>query len=1237
MRVALEPNSRITLPVGSGNQEYIIDGAIGSGATCIVYSAHRHDAAGHRRDVRIKECYPYDAGIARNGSMLLWNDSAEQSVMLDCFRNAYQKLSEMQNTQGLRNSTAHVFDLCEANGTLYSVMDVTEGKTFDNDIGCSLHDCLKTTLALTRAVEKYHANGYLHLDIKPGNFLVIPETRELLVLFDVDTVTAQEDIRTGKVTNISFSKNWAAPEQMQGKIHKLCPATDLYAIGTILFERVFARPVSSEDMGIFARWDYDKSLCASENPKIRQLLTEIFHKTLSANIRNRYQSANELAAALEETIRVVDKGTPYLLTTAPTSHINFVGRREELQRISNTFKNGKKCIFLQGFGGIGKTELAKKYVETYADSYDHIVFLRYSEKQRSIKSLLLDNIQIANYEDDRNDNEAERRKKRLEKTRELLNPSVLIILDNYDVEILDDEFMELLDWNATWLVTTRSDFSYLGGQTMQIPVAQMAFSDLLEIFRRESRQQVNEKQAAALEKLFAQFDNYTMVVTLLAKQVYATGLTVEELCGNEDIYEYEEKLVSAKDAAVTQNTLLGHLQRVFNMAALSDDQQEALRTAWMMRDANEITKQFYKKYSGLSLNPLNSLISLGWLQYDDSAITFHPVIEQLVERTLKPTCQNCPSLYQAFLQRLSALRKAIDADDSMAYSHETENLFRLYVFLIDTDEQTDENLLQLSLCLLDLYEQYEVPEFMWFSGWENQAYFYPKILRALSFAKSEIAEENTVIDGKQIYDQPLTLYAANLCCDFCRMQLENLEHPDCTDEMVDNVVAVYGASLWAIVWHEVHQQEKPSIRRQVKALMNLGGNSGISNSIFMQSGSICENGNYHDGLECDYIRGIVPHRNERYWTLFVSMHLALGVYFDSVLNVEKHTKQYQEYNQALNRMYAEILRAGIGYDHFYDFYDVPEEKAKELFAAGAIWTAEKHFNHAEGIEYFDENDTLAYFAEVVQTLQSAKHPFYLYKLLLNYDFRISDELKEMLIEWNIGKQIAEDVKMSNIQKRHLAEFAIKNCNEGSAPNLQQHCFERILKCKSTPQTTKYGIYNAIASKFIFHVGDFLCESVADGGSVGEYYLYHKYYPMREKTPNTLALLADAMYEHLTGKGFTADCNDVRKAYIKFLSRVAVSRPYWGDDIVVHVELADALCGEVGFRSIIEHIVPKAYRHLMRPENFDPGELSDLLSSVETIERKYSDGPSIYISQCPQCQTKILHSVAVCPFCGHNLE
>ena len=362
---------------GGSSYNYIIDRVIGDGASSIVYEAHYIDSAYGRHDVRLKECYPYASDIQRSGTELIWTDTTAATADKVAFTTAYHKLLAFQNTTKLRNSTAHIFDLCQANGTLYSVMDVNEGQTFEQDDNKNLLDILKTTLALARVVDKYHNNGYLHLDIKPSNFLVIPETRELVILFDVDSVTSIEDIKSGKVKCVPYSKGWAAPEQMQGKIDKLCPATDIYSIGATLFQKVMGRAVENEDIGIFSDWDLEGELFDDINPAIKRLLCKIFKKTLSANIKRRYQSTEELIKSLDEAIKIVNQ-EQYIESDVPILDVEFIGTKE-LAEINEKFKNGARAIFSHAFGGVGKTTLAKKYADLHKKEYDAIVFKEYSK------------------------------------------------------------------------------------------------------------------------------------------------------------------------------------------------------------------------------------------------------------------------------------------------------------------------------------------------------------------------------------------------------------------------------------------------------------------------------------------------------------------------------------------------------------------------------------------------------------------------------------------------------------------------------------------------------------------------------------------------------------------------------------------------------------------------------------------------------------------------------------------
>lgn len=148
-RLPLKQDEQLLL----NNKKYTITSVIGDGATCIVYSAYYIDTIGFSHKVNIKECYPYNANINREGQSLIWASEGEKDGCIKAFVSAYEKLMLWQNT----NFSAHAFDICEANQTRYIIMNSDEGVTFDKDTHASLTDILKTVMLLCNKSENCKA------------------------------------------------------------------------------------------------------------------------------------------------------------------------------------------------------------------------------------------------------------------------------------------------------------------------------------------------------------------------------------------------------------------------------------------------------------------------------------------------------------------------------------------------------------------------------------------------------------------------------------------------------------------------------------------------------------------------------------------------------------------------------------------------------------------------------------------------------------------------------------------------------------------------------------------------------------------------------------------------------------------------------------------------------------------------------------------------------------------------
>lgn len=658
LRMPLKQGETIQL----NNRQYTIESVLGDGATCIVYSAYYNDNMGVGHRVNIKECYPFNCNITRDGQALVWESSNEKEIAFSSFRAAYQKLMMWQN-----NNVANAFDIYEENQTLYIVMKADEGVTFDKDSADNLGDILKTVKLLAYVVGNYHNNGYLHLDIKPSNFLVYPRPSEHIILFDMDTITAEADIKSGKIKCVSYSQSCAAPEQKQGKLNKLCPATDIFAIGAVLFEKIVGRSVESFDLGVFVDWEFDGELFENVNPKIKRLLRNIFKKTLSANISRRYKTTDKLMADLDEAIKVAESEV-YLKGDDVCCSGRFIGREKELLLIKENFDAKKKAVFLHGFGGIGKTEIARRYAELHKKDYDAILFVKY-DSNLTLQDKL-DEIEIVNFDGDT----IEHRRK----LRTLLDNNTLIIVDNFDVEIgIDNTLKSLLDTKAHVLVSTRTDFTsvYSGDNYAIIEISELANKELEQIFLCNSKlATISVLDKEILNKIFKLIDNHTYATELLAKQMYYSGWSYnflyEKLKSGFASLKDAEKIVINKDEDVKKDNSLNILRAIYNISNLTDGQKQVLRNIFMLRFMN-ITKENYTKYTfSANLEDVNTLIEIGLVQYDRLFCKLHPLLEELVSFDLNPNMANCKGVYTTLQLKISDTGHYDGYDDADEFEFE---------------------------------------------------------------------------------------------------------------------------------------------------------------------------------------------------------------------------------------------------------------------------------------------------------------------------------------------------------------------------------------------------------------------------------------------------------------------------------------------------------------------------------------------------------------------------------------
>lgn len=675
-----ELNSNVRLSDAVGNTfRFHIDRCIGTGASCVVYHAIREDNTEHL----LKEYYPKRLDLQRNrdGTIVVPEKYASAfRAGLEQFAAACERQKSIRlSNYDLKNATCNVQGYYRGNGTEYIDMTCFAGRTYDEVQEKSVYDLMRRMKTLAQVIGNYHKAGLLHLDIKPDNIYVRPETEtvEDVMLFDFDSVTEIDTVATSPT--LSYTKTWAAPEQkLPRRYRDICPATDLFVVGEIIFYQIYGRHSTDDERFSFAQHTFDCStdIFKNMNPRVFPLLNELLRHTICNPVQQRYQSADELAAALDEIIKLADPKEPYIKKVLPAVQNFFIGRDKELKEIHLLLQEND-ILFLNGIGGIGKSELAKQYAHRYQDSYDAIAFAPYVS---DTDMLIQDDsaIQINNFSPYPEEKPKDYCARKLRKLRELCNQRTLIIIDNLD-NMEDGNIPKLFDLGCKLLITTRADFSEYGFGCRYDLDALSSREKITEIFERYYTKPLSKTDSTLVSEIIDIVGGHTLTVELLAKQMIAGRVTPKRMLTKLKEGGLEasgkEKVRSGKDGHLSAQNTYAHLQTLFDLSGLNEQEKDILTNLSLIPYTGVSAELFCSWCELEDFDAINDLVAEGWIYEDKRRDYFsvHPVISQIVLRKSLDT-----GSVEAFLHQ------AISYVDACQINDERAVLSQMMVYAADT-------------------------------------------------------------------------------------------------------------------------------------------------------------------------------------------------------------------------------------------------------------------------------------------------------------------------------------------------------------------------------------------------------------------------------------------------------------------------------------------------------------------------------------------------------------------------
>ncbi|MBQ3157907.1 MAG: tetratricopeptide repeat protein, partial [Clostridia bacterium] len=295
-------------------------------------------------------------------------------------------------------------------------------------------------------------------------------------------------------------------------------------------------------------------------------------------------------------------------------------------------------VFISGIPGIGKSELAKAYAKQHKADYTSIVHLYYTGSLR-------DDITRMDFVDDLADDDTDMRYQRHARFLRTLKEDTLLIVDNFNATAAEDDLLaEIMAYRCKVLFTSRCRFDEYPMLELREIIDKQILLHLMGCFYSEA-----EQHCETLLCIIETAHGHTLAVELAAR-LLETGMMephalLAKLQAEKAAFNAADTVNIHKDGHSTKATYYRHIHTLFSLYHLTTSEQDVMRSLCLTPPTGISARLLAKWLQQDSLNTINSLVEMGFIQSQPGRIVaLHPLVQEIALEELKPSIQNCSTL-----------------------------------------------------------------------------------------------------------------------------------------------------------------------------------------------------------------------------------------------------------------------------------------------------------------------------------------------------------------------------------------------------------------------------------------------------------------------------------------------------------------------------------------------------------------------------------------------------------------